>query len=456
MPVILSGGFGTRLWPASRKRQPKQLLPLVDERTMFRATVDRLAALDAEPPVVVCNEDHRLAIEAELRAADVTAATIITEPVGRNTAPAVAVAAMDVLAGGTDPTLLVLPADHVIADATAFAAAVKTASSLAVEGWLVTFGIEPTRPDTGYGYIERGEALAEDVNRLARFVEKPDRATAQEYVNSGNYLWNSGMFAFTASRYLEELEQHRPDMIEPSREALATAERENAVIALGAQAFSASPTDSVDYAVMERTDRAAVVPLRAGWNDVGSWLALWEIAEHDADGNVLLGDVWARDVGHSLIRSTGRLIGAIGIEDMVVIDAPDALLVTKRERSQEVKDLVGWLRERNRPEFESDGSERQPWGTLITLAEGPGFRVRRLELDPGADTQLQQHPQRAEHFVVVRGVAQVHHENALIEVAVNESVFIGAGEEHSLTNAEAEPLVLIRVEIETELSERIS
>jgi mannose-1-phosphate guanylyltransferase / mannose-6-phosphate isomerase len=350
VPVILSGGTGSRLWPASRQQTPKQLLPLVDHRTMLLTTLERAAAVPgAGDPIIVANADQRGAIEAELDAVGWTGTRVILEPVGRNTAPALAVAALDT---HDDPLLLVLPADHVIADEAEFVAAVGVGARLAEQGYLVTFGIMPTRPETGYGYIEVGEALGEGANAVARFKEKPDAETAERYLTDGRHLWNSGMFLFAAGRYLEELEQHRPDVLDAARSALARAKDDGTAVILDADSMERAPSVSIDYAVMEPTTRAAVVPLDAGWTDVGSWKALWAIGATDDDGNVVDGDVELIDVRNSLVRSHGRLIAVIGLEGVVVVDTPDATLVSSIDRVQDVKALVDRLTELGRTEVE--------------------------------------------------------------------------------------------------------
>jgi mannose-1-phosphate guanylyltransferase/mannose-6-phosphate isomerase len=352
VPVVLSGGSGTRLWPLSRRLRPKQLAPLVGERTMLQATVDRTDGLAGSDPIVVANVDHAPAIRRQLSGDP----TLVLEPVGRNTAPAAAIAALAARRGGDDPVLVVLPADHVIPDLAAFRAAVDTAVGLAREGSLVTFGVVPTRPETGYGYIEQGEAVDGGGNRVARFVEKPDEATAARYVDAGTYLWNSGMFVFLASVYLEELERHRPEMAAAARAVYGASGWEGSTLTLDGS-LAECPADSIDYAVMEHTDRAVVVPLDAGWNDVGAWPALWDLAEHDAGGNVLIGDVVAEGVADSYVRSGGgRLVAVVGLADVIVVDTPDAVLVCHRDAAQDVKAVVERLEAEGRPEVEDDTS----------------------------------------------------------------------------------------------------
>jgi mannose-1-phosphate guanylyltransferase/mannose-6-phosphate isomerase len=356
VPVLMSGGAGTRLWPASRSDRPKQFLQLLDERTMVRATLDRLAGLDAVDPLVVANHSHADLVAAELAAAGFPADRMILEPVGRNTAPAAAVAALELTRMGTDPLMLLLPADHVIGDEAAFVAAVRHAAQLAAGGKLVTFGIVPTRPETGYGYIRSGEPVDDVAAVVAEFVEKPNEETARAYVSAGNYSWNSGMFMFRCSDYLAALEELAPEMLAGCRRAMNSATRERGLL-LGTEAFAATPSDSIDYAVMEKTADAVVVPLAAGWNDVGSWAALWNISPHDDDGNVLAGDVVAIGTTDSYVRSQHRLVAVAGLDNVVIVETPDAVLVTTVENAQLVKNIVDVLRKQDRPEATQSVSE---------------------------------------------------------------------------------------------------
>ncbi len=449
IPVILSGGSGSRLWPASRSKQPKQLLPLVDERTMFLTTVQRSDALAGSgTPLVVCNEAHEPGIRQELAVAGHRDAPVILEPVGRNTAPATAAAALHVTRDGTDPILFVMPADHVIRNEEAFAEAVALAAGFADNGYLLTFGIEPAAPETGYGYIRFGDRLADGVRTVTEFREKPDAATAEEYLASGHYLWNSGMFMFRASRFLDELAAHAPEVLEATRAAVDGAEYDGSVIRLDAAAFTRAPSISIDYAVMERTDAAAVVPIHTGWSDVGSWAALWEIGKHDEDGNVVVGDVEMLDVHRSYLRSSGRLLAAIGVDDVVIVDTPDATLVSRRDRSQDVKVIVDRLKAEGRSEAVTDGCDVRPWGGFVTLAAGPGYRVLRLTIEPGEKLSLQTHEHRSEHWIVVRGTARIRIGETTRLVPEHESVFIPAREVHRLENAsDSEILEVIEVDV---------
>ena len=453
-PVILSGGIGARLWPASRRLQPKQLLPLVDDRSMLRATIDRVASLGSvTPPIIVTSGLHADAIEHELLSASQSEATLILEPMGRNTAPAIAVAALEALTKGGEPLLLVLPSDHTIADEEAFAHAVLSAAEAAASGHLVTFGITPERPETGYGYIKLGASITGNVMRVDEFREKPDDATAATYVESGDYLWNSGMFLLQASTYLEELETHDPTMADLARKAWKHADREGQRVQLNAEAFSKIDGSSIDYAVMERTALAAVVPTDPGWNDVGSWSSLWDIAGHDAEGNVVSGDVLAVDVHNSFVRGGDRLMAVVGLEDIVVVDTPDAVLVTSRERAQDVKQIVDLLASENRAELETDGTLLKPWGGFRTVTTGPGYRVLHLWLDPGEKTSIQVHEMKSEHWQVLRGVANVTIGNSTTVVPERESVYIPPGAAHRLENKGDSVLEVIELDVDMQMDE---
>lgn len=353
VPVVLSGGSGTRLWPASRLNQPKQLLPLVDERSMIRATIDRVAGIgSAQRPIIVTNRDHADAISYEMVTAGYPDAALILEPVGRNTAPAIAVAAHEAMADG-DPLLLILPSDHTIEDVDAFQEAVRLAAGAANSGYLVTFGITPSRPETGYGYIRVGSEITSGVRRVVEFKEKPEAATAAAYIESGDYLWNSGMFLIKASRYLEELATHAPDIAAASASAYGAATRDGDRILLDEEIFGGCRSDSIDFAVMEQTSMAAVVPTDPGWNDVGSWASVWDIADKDAQGNVLIGDVITVRTSGSYVRSANRLVAVVGVEDIIVVDTPDALLVVSKDSAQDVKEIVDMLRADDRAELKT-------------------------------------------------------------------------------------------------------
>lgn len=453
VPVILSGGMGTRLWPASRRSRPKQLLPLIGEQSMIRATVDRVHhVMGGSDPIIVTNIDHAKAIEHDLVDAGYGATKLILEPVGRNTAPAVAVAALEIKRSGGD-LMLVLPADHAIADLETFSQALKAATEAAVAGFLVTFGISPSSPETGYGYIKLGDKINDDASRVAEFKEKPDEATAAEYVSSGEYVWNSGMFLFSASLYLEELNLYAPDIAAASTKAFETATRSGATISLGAAAFEATRSESIDYAVMEPTDRAAVIPTDPGWSDVGSWRSLWEIAERSQEGNVLAGDVRTLDVTSSYIRSSGRLIAAVGLHNTVIVDTPDAVLVAAMDSTQDVNAIVAQLKAEDRDEYHSDGTLELPWGRLRTLDSGSGYRVLHLHIHAGKGMEQQLHIDRGHHWLVVHGDARITVEQTEKLVATGESVYIAPGETHQLANAGNDPLYVISVDVSIDVGE---
>lgn len=415
---------------------------------MFRSTLDRVTRLSsATQPIVVCNADHLMGIQRDLNGAGLPEATILLEPAGRNTAPAVAAAALEASEHDRDPLLLVLPADHAIRNEDAFIEAVAIAAEFAAAGRLLTFGVAPTHPETGFGYIQFGDSIGAGVREVAAFREKPDRKTAEEYVASGRYLWNSGMFLFAASRFLEELEANRPEIVTAVTAALAAASRDGRVVSLDRASFEAGPSDSIDYAVMEHTERAAVVPLHAGWNDVGAWSSLWELEEHDENGNVLIGDVETVDVVNSYVRSGGRLIGLVGVHDVVVVETVDAVLVARRDRAQDVKLLVEQLQKETRREFDSDGTETRPWGQFRTLDTGPGYRILHLAMVPGGLTSLQTHQHRSEHWIIVNGVARAKVGETTQLIPAGESVFVPAGEVHSLENPGDEELEVIEVDV---------
>ncbi len=456
IPVILSGGSGTRLWPLSREAYPKQFLPLNGSDTMLQATWLRVATLASSGPIVVANEAHRFMVAEQLRQADCTPRAIVLEPLGRNTAPAIAIAALEATADGSDPLLLVLPSDHVIRDVPAFHAAVRQAEPAAVEGRLVTFGIVPTGPETGYGYIRaEGGRLAADgsVQVVASFVEKPDAVTAQSYLDSGEYAWNSGMFLFRSSVYLQELALQQPAMLEACRAALSAARRDEDFVRLDEAAFAASPSDSIDYAVMENTDRAAVLPISVGWNDVGSWAALWEIADQDGDGNAHHGDVLAHHCRNTLAWGDGRLIALLGLEDVVVVDTDDAVLVAHKDHVQDVKEIVTALKQAARPEPTLHRKVYRPWGSYDSIDMGERFQVKRITVKPGAQLSLQMHHHRAEHWIVVSGTGCITRGEETIILSENQSTYIPLGVKHRLENPGKLPLELIEVQSGSYLGE---
>ena len=460
VPVILSGGSGTRLWPLSRQSYPKQFLPLLGEQSLFQATVARLRPITNRPPVVVTNQDHRFLVAEQLRTLGVNDASLLLEPVGRNTAPAIAAAALHVLTrdeGGEPPLLLVLPSDHDIRDGDAFRGAVQAAAEAAAKGRLLTFGIRPHRPETGYGYIRAGETPLPDgggtVYPVAEFVEKPDAATARRYLDSGDYYWNSGMFLFRADRYLAALEEFAPDILRACRRAVAEGRADLDFFRLDAEAFAACPSDSIDYAVMERTREAGVVPLDAGWSDVGAWSSLWELAECDEHGNARRGDVLCEDTRDCYVHAEHRLVATLGVKDLIVVETPDAVLVADKHASQDVKRIVTRLRADGRHEHMDHRKVYRPWGKFDSIDRGERFQVKRITVKPGASLSLQKHHHRAEHWIVVSGTAEVTCDDEVRIVAENESTFIPLGARHRLRNPGKIPLEIIEIQSGSYLGE---
>ena len=453
LAVILSGGSGTRLWPLSREAYPKQFLPVVTDETLLAETIQRGLQLDENARVMaITNEDHRFVVAAQLHAqASQRTEGIILEPVGRNTAPAIALAA---LAAGaeSDELLLVMPSDQVLKDMKAFREAVDKGAEAARAGKLVTFGIVPSSPHTGYGYIKAGKDHG-GYDDVAAFVEKPNEARAQEYLDEGGYLWNSGMFLFRADRYLEELAEHQPAMLAACRQAWEGKEGDMDFIRVAREAFEACPDDSIDYAVMEKTRDAVVVPLDAGWSDVGSWSALWEIQPQDEHGNVCRGDVITEDVSGSYIHSESRLIAALGVDDHVIVETDDVVLVADRSRVQEVKKLVAKVKASGRLEHRFHKKVHRPWGTYEGVAQGDRFQVKRITVNPGASLSLQKHHHRAEHWVVVKGTANVHRGEETLLLTEDQSTYIPLGVTHRLTNPGVIPLELIEVQTGSYLGE---
>ncbi|CUW37955.1 mannose-1-phosphate guanyltransferase [Magnetospirillum sp. XM-1] len=441
IPVILSGGAGTRLWPLSRELMPKQLLKLTGERTLLQDTALRLGV----PPVVVCNVEHRFVVAEQLREVGLEPRAVVIEPVGRNTAPAAAVAALILTDSDPDGLMLLMPSDHLIGDVPAFHKALESAIPLAEAGRLVTFGIQPTNPNTGYGYIKRGKAL-DGGFEVERFVEKPDLATAETYVASGDYTWNSGIFLLPVRLFLDELSRHAPGMAESCKAAIDQGRSDLFFFRLDDKAFAAIAGQSIDYAVMEKSDKVAVVPVEMGWSDIGSWSALWQESGRDLDGNAIQGDVLALESSGCYLRSQGRLVAAVGVKDLVVIATDDAVLVADKARDQEVKAVVEALKREGRPEATQGTRGWRPWGWYQTVEQGERFKVKHIHVDPGAKLSLQKHWHRSEHWVVVRGTALVTCGDNTFVLRENESTFIPAGTNHRLENPGKVPLRLIEVQ----------
>jgi mannose-1-phosphate guanylyltransferase/mannose-6-phosphate isomerase len=452
-PVLLSGGVGSRLWPVSREAYPKQFLPLAGADSMLVDTLRRTQALQGGSPMVVCNEDHRFIVAEQLRNAGVDNGEIVLEPIGRNTAPAVAIAALQAIKSDPEAILLVLPADHIILQREAFVSAVQEALPLAEQGRLVTFGVVPSKPETGYGYIRRGDNLSGSGYAIDSFVEKPDLATAEGYLTSGDYLWNSGMFLLGAQTYIEQLEKLAPDMLAACKKALAGASDDLDFVRLDAEAFSACPSDSIDYAVMEKTDLGAVLALDCGWSDVGAWSALWEVGEQDGNGNVVQGDVLLDQVKDSYVRSESRLIAATGVENLVVVETTDAILIADRNQVQDVKNLVNALKSQDRSETKLHARVYRPWGSYESLIVSERFQVKRIVVNPGQKLSLQKHHHRAEHWIVVGGTGEVTCEDKVFMLAEDESTYIPLGHKHRLANPGQIPLEIIEVQSGTYLGE---
>ncbi len=448
-PVILSGGSGTRLWPLSREHYPKQLLSLNGEKTLLQQTVLRLDNLgDVAEPTLVCNEEHRFMVAEQLRQLGCTPSRILLEPAGRNTAPALTLAALSLREQFGDALMLVMPADHVIRDVAAFETSLREGMEHVTRGRLVAFGIVPTSPETGYGYIRRGRGA-----EIVEFVEKPDAISARRYVDSGEYFWNSGIFMMLVSVWLEELERQRGDILTACTEAYAHGATDSDFFRVERGAFLMCPSDSIDYAVMERTRRAVVVPMDAGWSDIGAWSALWEISEQDEYGNVIHGDVCTLGTQSSLLLAQHRLLAVVGVNNLVVIETPDAVLVMHRDQAQHVKEIVERLKAQNRPEYQSHRRVHRPWGHYEGVDTGERFQVKRLTINPGAALSLQLHHRRAEHWVVVKGRARVTRGEETFELGENESTYIPIGTKHRLENAGAIPLEIIEIQSGSYLGE---
>ena len=452
-PVLLCGGVGSRLWPVSRQGRPKQYLNLIGETSMLQQTLTRIESLAQTSPIIVCNEEHRFLVAEQVRQLGLTSPTIILEPEGKNTAPAIALAALAASVSDPEVNLLVLPADHYVGKPAALIDAIEKATSASSQGRLVTFGLVPSRPETGYGYIKRGKALAPDVSVLEQFVEKPDQPTAKAYVASGDYVWNSGMFMFSAARYLESLGEFQPEMADVCERAMAHAERDMDFIRPDAEVFATCPSDSIDYAVMEQTPAGAVVSLDCGWSDIGAWSALWEAGDQDAAGNVTQGDVVLYKTQNSYVRSQSRLVTTTGVKDLVVVETADAVMVADRHSVQDVKDIVNLLKASDRSEADVHHRVFRPWGSYESLIGGEGFQVKRIVVNPGQQLSLQMHHHRTGHWVVVRGTAEVVNGNDTLLLEEDQSTYIPIGVKHRLTNPGKFPLELIEVQSGSYLGE---
>ena len=453
-PIIMAGGSGSRLWPLSRQLNPKQFLPLADaDFSMLQATIQRLDGLGAELPRLICNEQHRFLAAEQLRLLGLEKAGILLEPVGRNTAPAIALAALQACSEAEDPILLILAADHLIKDVEAFQTCIQTALPLAQDGKLVTFGIVPTHAETGYGYIEQGIDVGIGGFKVSRFVEKPDLVTAQEYLANGSYFWNSGMFMFRASRYLEELETYRPDILAACRAALAGGSQDMHFTRVDEAAFAACPDDSVDYAVMEKTADAVMVPLDAGWSDIGSWTALWDVSDKDQQGNVFKGDVLNQQSRNTYVHADSRLVATVGLDDLVIVETKDAVLVAHKNHVQDVKKIVEQLKSGSRTEHINHREVYRPWGVYDSVDNGHRYQVKRITVKPGAKLSVQMHHHRAEHWIVVSGTARVTNGEKTYLVRENESTYIPIGQIHALENPGVIPLELIEVQSGSYLGE---
>ena len=445
VPVILSGGSGTRLWPLSRKQYPKQFINLVNDKTLFQNTITRLPDNLANP-LVICNEEHRFIVAEQLRQINCKHQPIILEPAGKNTAPAIAVAAMSLTHSNDDPTLLVLSADHLLNDKKKFLESISIASKIANQGKIVSLGVRPQNPNTGYGYIEVGNAKINNHYNIISFKEKPNFETAKKYLNSGNYYWNSGIFIFKASTYLNELKKYEPEIYNICKKSYTKSSKDLNFIRLDNEEFIKCPNKSVDYAIMEKTNIGVVVPFNGNWSDIGSWKSLWDSKSKDSNNNVTEGDVFLRKVKNSYIHSSGHLVAINDLSDIVVIDTPDALLVTSKKNSDEIKSIVKKLDTENRNESNNHRKVYRPWGYYDSIDSGQGFQVKRIFVNPKSKLSLQKHQKRAEHWVIVKGIAAITCGDREFKLSENQSTYIPKGEIHRLENCESTPLEIIEIQ----------
>lgn len=460
IPVVLSGGSGTRLWPLSRSSYPKQFLSITEKKTLFQLTLERIHSLNQalsnfQNPIIVTNENHRFIVAEQLRQAK-TSAEILLEPIARNTAPAIAAAAELALSRGEDPILLILAADHVIEKQEAFNQAIAVGLAAAELGKLVTFGIVPTAPEIGYGYIKAQQKVEHSDLKsypVAQFVEKPNRATAEQYIADGSYLWNSGMFMFKASIYLKELEKFNPAIVKNAKNAIQNSKNDLDFVRLDKVSFEQCPEDSIDYAVMEKTEHAVVVPLNAKWNDVGAWNSVWEVSQKDENGNSLRGDVITQDTHNSLIHAETRLVSTLGVENIVVIETADAVLVAAQSKVQDIKKIVEKLKSNQRCEIDAHRKVYRPWGSYDSINNGSRYQVKCIVVNPGQKLSLQMHHHRAEHWIVVNGTAKVRKGDETVLLTENQSIYIPLGETHALENPGKVPLELIEVQSGSYLGE---
>lgn len=456
LPVVIAGGIGSRLWPVSRALLPKQFIHFPQQDgSLFQNTLLRVEGIEAiNDPIVVCNAEHRFLVAEQLRAMGKSNSAILLEPVGRNTAPAVAMAALYALEKTPDAVLLVLPADHVIQNNNNFKAAINSANALALEGNLITFGIVPGAPETGYGYIKQGEPIHNGKGfSVSQFVEKPDKSTAESYIESGDYFWNSGMFVFSARSFLDELKIHAEDIYEACEKAYLATDKGDDFVKIPEAEFAEIRSDSIDYAVMEKTTKAAMVSMDAGWNDLGAWDALWDVDEKDTDGNVVAGDVLTEQVSNSYIQANSRLVAAVGVDGAVIIETPDAVLVADKQGAQAVKQIVDQLVASDREENKSHTKVYRPWGSYESLVNREGYQVKHIIVNPGEALSLQLHHHRAEHWTVIKGKGVVTCDDSEITLGVNESTFIPLGSKHRLSNPFDETVEIVEVQVGDYLGE---